>query len=69
MGLCVDRERRILPGDEVSIKINGQTTCEICTLSFDLTKKLPMVLCLNQHCICKTCLEDLKDHKCPSCRK
>ena len=68
MGLCCDRPRRRIPEDEVRVSKREIFTCEICVELYDFEAKLPMMICPNQHCICKACLEELKDQKCPTCR-
>ena len=46
-----------------------QFTCNICFELFNLEERCPMLVCSNQHTICKLCLDDLKIQACPYCKE
>lgn len=43
--------------------------CNICYASYDRTDRKPLIICPQQHTICKTCLVAIKQRpRCPFCR-
>lgn len=48
--------------------LGSQDECPICLDTFDLIRKVPMMICLNQHSSCDQCLKDVySKKKCPVC--
>ncbi|XP_034252550.1 E3 ubiquitin-protein ligase TRIM32-like [Thrips palmi] len=43
--------------------------CHICMEDFDSTLRRPKCIIPCGHTVCQHCLEDLKNHVCPTCRK
>ena len=50
-------------------------SCFICRNQFNLAKRLPMMVCREQHTVCKSCLRNIKrtqyrdERTCPMCNK
>ena len=63
---CVDEK---LASDDIVLRNLERFTCQICSELFNLKERCPMVICSNQHTICKLCLDGLKTKVCPYCKE